>query len=380
MATLADVTKVLRNDSKLVELKRIAPNGAVTTSNQTYINKATATGNRSRQKPNPLTPTTLLITDIFRETAIETRVIGSVYGTFIGPPDYVYSQFPSWSTVTRTIDFTDGSAAKNRALAKATDFSFGISIAESKQTVNLLLKTLSRLGSFASALKRGDLSKASSVLNVDLSLKGMARLKGQSVEERLSSGYLEFQFGWLPLLNDASDIAKAYTKGLSTEGLKVSSRSGRQPSFKGRSGAELASYVPEASASFSGRVHNPAIQNLNNLGFLNAPLIAWNLVPLSFVFDWFIPVGTFLGGLTATAGLKDCSTCVTTGTMIKTFKVKNGVEILTDARFDGGRSVSTSIPTLLGLQPAALRHFGQVVSLAALSSQRFSSSGSRSIR
>lgn len=42
---------------------------------------------------------------------------------------------------------------------------------------------------------------------------------------------------------------------------------------------------------------------MNQLGLLDPVSLAWNLLPMSFVFDWFIPVGTFLDGFTATEGL-----------------------------------------------------------------------------
>jgi hypothetical protein len=41
----------------------------------------------------------------------------------------------------------------------------------------------------------------------------------------------------------------------------------------------------------------------NTFGLLNPLLVAWELVPFSFVADWFLPVGNFLDNLTAYNGL-----------------------------------------------------------------------------
>lgn len=374
---MLDPTKILYDDSFKVKCRQVLPNGTTLVSERTYTNTAKAIANRERLKPNPLTATSMQISESRVNTSEYTRVRGSIYGTFIGPPDYVFSQSPSGSVRTETIDFsTDGEAAMNRALAKASEFSFGVSIAESSQTINLLTKRIKDLGRFAMALKRGDISKAGQVLNFDLSLQGAARLKGQSVKERLSSGYLEFQFGWMPLLEDASNISKAYAKGLSTEGLKVTSRTGRKASLRGRSNAELLSYVPQASAVFTGRVKNTKARDLQDLGLLNVPLIAWNLVPLSFVFDWFIPVGTFLGGITAQAGLEDCQSTYTDGKMSKVIISFQGQDYLLRSSLAVNRHVSTGLPSLLGLAPQAIHSFGQVVSIAALFQQKVSTGSS----
>jgi hypothetical protein len=48
---------------------------------------------------------------------------------------------------------------------------------------------------------------------------------------------------------------------------------------------------------------SPHLSELQQLGLTNPALVAWELVPFSFVFDWFIQVGDWLTGLTALQGV-----------------------------------------------------------------------------
>lgn len=51
-------------------------------------------------------------------------------------------------------------------------------------------------------------------------------------------------------------------------------------------------------------VTGAAIQAASQYGLNNPSLIAWELVPYSFVVDWFLPVGDYLERLGAFSGLK----------------------------------------------------------------------------
>jgi hypothetical protein len=52
------------------------------------------------------------------------------------------------------------------------------------------------------------------------------------------------------------------------------------------------------------RPSSDVISLLSNLGLINPLSVAWEVVPFSFVIDWFIPVNKWLNSLTADAGLE----------------------------------------------------------------------------
>jgi hypothetical protein len=50
-------------------------------------------------------------------------------------------------------------------------------------------------------------------------------------------------------------------------------------------------------------LENPLLRSLAQLGVTNPAELAWELIPFSFVFDWVLPIGSYLGALDATLGL-----------------------------------------------------------------------------
>lgn len=52
------------------------------------------------------------------------------------------------------------------------------------------------------------------------------------------------------------------------------------------------------------RIDNDAVAAFQQMGLVNPALVAWELVPYSFVFDWFISVGDWLTAVSALQGLE----------------------------------------------------------------------------
>jgi hypothetical protein len=50
-------------------------------------------------------------------------------------------------------------------------------------------------------------------------------------------------------------------------------------------------------------VSGPAIAQASELGLTNPAILAWELIPFSFVADWFIPIGSWLEAQTALLGI-----------------------------------------------------------------------------
>jgi hypothetical protein len=52
------------------------------------------------------------------------------------------------------------------------------------------------------------------------------------------------------------------------------------------------------------QVNYPEMPSYTALGLTNPALLAWELVPFSFVLDWLLPIGDWLSSLDATVGLQ----------------------------------------------------------------------------
>lgn len=52
------------------------------------------------------------------------------------------------------------------------------------------------------------------------------------------------------------------------------------------------------------RISNPNLYEANRLGLTNPAAVAWEVVPFSFLIDWFVNVGEVIGGYTSELGLE----------------------------------------------------------------------------
>ena len=51
-------------------------------------------------------------------------------------------------------------------------------------------------------------------------------------------------------------------------------------------------------------ISSPNSLKANQLGLVNPASVAWELIPFSFLVDWFLPVGKFLESYTDTVGMQ----------------------------------------------------------------------------
>lgn len=111
--------------------------------------------------------------------------------------------------------------------------------------------------------------------------------------------WLEFQFGWKPIADDIDKSIKILEREFPTE--RVSSTANYSKAIDKPYGMN---YGQEDSQE-QGSVHlkvaasarvvptNPNLLLANQLGFVNPALLAWDLIPFSFIVDWFIPVAKY---------------------------------------------------------------------------------------
>lgn len=123
----------------------------------------------------------------------------------------------------------------------------------------------------------------------------------------ISGAWLAMQYGWLPTISDIHESAKAYeelTGPSRTETLYISKK-GPVVEYDGSCSTSL--YKCPGSAQVSNKIWYTLEENLSmprSLGLTDPASVAWELLPFSFVADWFIPIGSYLENLNTIPALK----------------------------------------------------------------------------
>ncbi len=172
------------------------------------------------------------------------------------------------------------------------DFNLAVNVAQGKMTVDLVVDNLRKLGRSMLALKRGDFATAARQLGAS---QRPSRLKPGDISGR----WLELQYGWLPALSDTFEACKAYeaiTNGPRSQTVTVSI--GVPYTFDGSQSPTnwTGLGTGRCSKKIIYEMSEPLAAN-RSLGLLDPLSVAWEIVPYSFVVDWFIPIGTYLENL-----------------------------------------------------------------------------------
>jgi hypothetical protein len=182
---------------------------------------------------------------------------------------------------------------------KSHDFNLAVNIGQLHQTVDLLAGNLSKLGRAALALKRGNFALAARQLG--------ARPRGTRLKTSDISGrWLELQYGWMPLLGDSFEAAKAFeaiSNGPRSQTYRASFKHGWEDNASQSKTILVVPYKAERRRS----IIYELVEEMGvarQLGMLDPLSVAWELMPWSFVIDWFIPFGAYLDLINQMPALK----------------------------------------------------------------------------
>lgn len=216
----------------------------------------------------------------------------------------------------------------NKAMDKQY-FDLGVSLAEFPETIGLIASTATRFARVFQRLKRLDISGAFSALGIrstqptylrDNSGKiitarrhrKMLQRKAKSVKDVhrfAAQSWLEMRYGWQPIIFDTYNIAQYVAdtiyrqpyEDIISKGVASIRGTALRASTIYSNGGEC-HQICRYDASY--RISNKAIRNVANLGLTNPANIAWELMPFSFVIDWFLPVGNYMKSFSVFHGLQ----------------------------------------------------------------------------
>lgn len=173
----------------------------------------------------------------------------------------------------------------------------GAAIGEGRQTVDMFANTAFQIGRGLLAAKNGRWGSIPGIL-------GMNKrdvLNGKFAANR----WLEYQYGWKPLFQDLHDFQQKSHEVLLQDYILKGSKSTSSSNFDTWGTDEVRTLKSTLSVrtEVKAKITNKQVHSISSWGLLNPAAIAWELVPFSFVVDWFMPVGNTLNALTATSGL-----------------------------------------------------------------------------
>lgn len=167
--------------------------------------------------------------------------------------------------------------------------------------------------------------------------------------------FLEFHFGWIPLCADVYSTMETLFEVPPGLPIRIRVSTEERSGFRAWDSNQ---YHDEQTGLYGVgitglvTVNNPNLLLLNKLGLLNPASIAWELVPYSFVLDWFANINTVLSQFTDFAGLNTDLVSYTTrceGTRKQYYTTWDGTGILWDGpafkTFEMKRY--TGLPTIL---------------------------------
>lgn len=214
---------------------------------------------------------------------------------------------------------------------------------EAKKSSNMILETIGTVTKAATAVRQGRLSEAAKLLGLAkpprvLRRRNRRRIKRDpsdivispaKTSEEFANRWLAYRYGWIPLYSTVYGamtviydiVARESNNRLTMIKTPRISRaithkydrgpfglySTRKYGVGGYALADFGVHVTE-DARYSGqisaaiRIKNESLHTASQLGLTNPALVAWELIPFSFVADWFVNVSDVLSQLDTWVG------------------------------------------------------------------------------
>jgi len=212
---------------------------------------------------------------------------------------------------------SERSLVSNKLLRNIKDMEIdmGVSLGEYRQTAAFVQNTIIKTAKSFNALRRGDASKALRILT------GRRNASWRDIPGAASDMWLAYSYGLRPLLADVHAalflLEKGYQSAPKPIEVKASSFARVGPAFvhsdSGYYHGGAAGYI-QTRGSVRFFVDNPIFRTLDQCGLVNPLSVVWELVPYSFVVDWFLPVGQFISGISPPQGVSFVDGWVSTRT------------------------------------------------------------------
>lgn len=205
--------------------------------------------------------------------------------------------------------------------AKGQQWNAPVFIAEAGKTASMVAQRAVHLAQMVNALRRGRFGDFVSGFHESVSpskrpggrqAERFAKQYGRDARGAAANAWLEYQYGWKPFMKDVQDAVNTLMDVVDSPACRVGSVRSSKRRFNqvtipdtrvfidsGENVYVRGDYVQEVVESL--RVAWRFTTNPRDLparfGLLNPLEVVWELVPFSFVADWFLPIGDYLSAL-----------------------------------------------------------------------------------
>lgn len=268
--------------------------------NPTTLRNSVRVGGKLQYRSNPVR---------FQRVVASAGPMVQIYGrkTYDSPPNcylamsglsdlYFPSKIPSWDTSSEV----SACGVKLRSKISGVRVNLLDLYRTRVESANMVVDTIHRLANGYSAIRRKNFKQASQYLGFTIKPPKDPR---KTSPDRL---WLEYSYGWAPLIGDVHTMLNK-TFGVPNTVVRASFRSQTSVSTSGPDNLTKFNDVELRRTDVSARVrvtaNAPELQALAQYGINNPALLAWEMIPYSFVVDWFLPVGNYLEDLLSCSGL-----------------------------------------------------------------------------
>lgn len=184
---------------------------------------------------------------------------------------------------------------------RASEFNLGVTLIEGHESANMMIERMSSIIKAANALRKRNLGDALRHLShvPKRNRRNAANILGDSTNS-VSNAWLELHLGWKPLIQDISAAAAALKVKPTVGKIKARTRNmgNAHPAGAGIPQSRIQLFENDRRLQIIVRVtHTPSL--MERLGLKDALSILWEGTPLSFVIDYFSPIGDYLATLHA---------------------------------------------------------------------------------
>ena len=221
------------------------------------------------------------------------------------------------------------------------DIDLGVALGEARETAHFVQGAMLRTWRAFHSARKGDVSGMLKALEWSKTARP-SKQRLRDVPDAASGVWLEYSYAVRPLLADVYGALSALEKRNRVPEL-VTVRASEEDEINFN--LQALQQIPGHPSGWSeemnakGRMHtsgkitftvaNPFLYTLSQVGLTNPLNVAWELVPFSFVVDWFIPIGSWFNGLVPPQGISNVH-----GSMATKFEFHGDARYFSEGRYN----------------------------------------------